>query len=819
MATEVKPETTEKIYPPVINLLPIRDVVVFPGMIIPLAIGREKSVKAVEDAMSRDKLVFLVTQKQPNLDDPSQEDLHKIGTVAEVLQLLKISDGTLKVIVEGHERGRWSDFTSNDKGFVTVSSEILKSPAVEHTLEMEALGRRAVASFENYARLSQKVPIEAIGGMNNISDPGKLADAIVSHLSVKVSEKQQILEVLAPTERLEKTIQLLNNEIEILNIEKKIQNRVRNQIEKSQKEYYLTEQMKAIQKELRQKDDFAKELDEIRQKIKDLNMPKDARDAAEKEIQRLEKMMPFSPEATVSRTYLDWMTGLPWSTFTTDNLDIKRAEKILNEDHYGLEKTKERVLEYLAVLKLVKKIKGPILCFVGPPGVGKTSIAHSVARGLGRNFVRISLGGVRDEAEIRGHRRTYIGSLPGRIIQSMRKAKSRNPVFILDEIDKLGADWRGDPAAALLEVLDPEQNHSFTDHYLDVEFDLSDVMFITTANTLYSIPPALVDRLETIRFPGYTIEEKIKIAQNFLIPKQLKEHGIKPEQLMFEESALDNMIRLYTQEAGVRNLEREIANASRKFAKELASANGKNGPLTVSLNSQNLKKYLGIPKYFREKVSPNDVGVSTGLAWTEVGGETLTIEAALMKGSGKLLLTGKLGEVMKESAQASLSFIKSQADVYGIPTELFKDYDIHVHIPEGAIPKDGPSAGSAITTAMVSLLTKRRVAKNLAMTGEITLRGRVLPIGGLKEKLIAAYRDGITTVIYPEGNVKDLDEIPANVLKKIKLIPVKNVAEALDLALERNSAGAAKTATANKKSKNAGKKPKSARKNKRGAKR
>lgn len=785
MTTEIKNENAERVYPPILNLLPIRDVVVFPGMIIPLAIGREKSVKAVEDTMTGNKLVFLVTQKQPQLDDPGQEGLHKIGIVAEVLQLLKISDGTLKVIVEGAQRARWSDFTQNEKGFITVGVEILKSPPVEHTLEMEALSRRAVAAFENYARLSQKVPIDAIGPMNSIADPGKLADAIVSHLSVKVSEKQQILEALPSPERLEKTIQLLNNEIEILNIEKKIQSRVRNQIEKSQKEYYLTEQMKAIQKELRQKDDFAKELDELRQKIKQLNMPKDPREAAEKEIQRLEKMMPFSPEATVSRTYLDWMTNLPWSTFTPDNVDIRRAEKILNEDHYGLDKPKERVLEYLAVLKLVKKIKGPILCFVGPPGVGKTSIAHSIARSLGRNFVRISLGGIRDEAEIRGHRRTYIGSLPGRIIQSIRKSKSRNPVFILDEIDKLGNDWRGDPAAALLEVLDPEQNHSFTDHYLDVEFDLSDVMFVTTANTLYSIPPALQDRLEIIRFPGYTIEEKIKIARNFLIPKQLKEHGIKLEQLIFKESALENIIRLYTREAGVRNLEREIANAARKFAKVLAmTSNGKSQSTIVELDEKNLKDYLGIPKYFREKVSPNGIGVSTGLAWTEVGGETLTIEAAMMKGSGKLLLTGKLGEVMKESAQASLSFIKSESDRYGIPTEIFKNYDIHVHIPEGAIPKDGPSAGAAITTAIASLLTKRPVLKNLAMTGEITLRGRVLPIGGLKEKLIAAYRDGVTTVIYPEGNVKDLDEIPPLVLKKIRLIPVKNISEVLGMAFE-----------------------------------
>jgi len=786
-----------KNFPQTMGLLPIRDVVIFPGMIIPLAIGREKSIKAVEDAMAspNGKYIFFVTQKQSQVDDPGPNDIYPVGTVGEILQLLKIADGTLKIIAEGVERASWSNYRLNEKGFISVDIRILKTPVIAEgmevtptPLELEALIRRAVASFENYARLSQKIPLEILGSVSSISDAAKLADTIVSHLTVKVSEKQQILETLEPAARLEKTLQLLNNEIEILNIEKRIQNRVRTQIEKSQKEYYLTEQMKAIQKELRQKDDFAKEIDEIRAKIKQLNMPKEAAEAAEKEIQRLEKMMPFSPEATVSRTYLDWMTNLPWSTFTEDNLDIKRAQKILDEDHYGLEKPKERVLEYLAVLKLVKKIKGPILCFVGPPGVGKTSIAHSIARSLGRNFVRISLGGVRDEAEIRGHRRTYIGSLPGRIIQSMRKAKSRNPVFILDEIDKLGMDWRGDPAAALLEVLDPEQNHSFTDHYLDVEFDLSDVMFITTANTLYSIPPALQDRLEVIRFPGYTIEEKIKIAQNFLIPKQLKEHGIKPEWLEFSEGALEKMVQLYTQEAGVRNLEREIANAARKFAKELAlTKNGKTPKEKTVITAENLKDYLGIPKYFREKVSPNGIGVSTGLAWTEVGGETLTIEAVLMKGSGKLLLTGKLGDVMKESAQAGLSFLKSNASAYKIPSEKFKNFDIHVHIPEGAIPKDGPSAGTAITTAIASLLTSKPVVKNLAMTGEITLRGRVLPIGGLKEKLIAAYRDGITEVIYPEGNKKDLDEIPQHVLKKIKLTAVKNLEEVLSRALKKST--------------------------------
>ncbi len=775
-----------RVFPENVGVLPVRDVVVFPSMVIPLAIGREKSIKAVEEAMSGQKYILLVTQKHSQIDDPTEGELYAIGIISEILQLLKMPDGTLKVLVEGLERAKWKNFKLTAKGFVTVDIEILKEEKMGHTLEIEALVRRITTSFESYTRVSQKIPLEVANAITNMTDLGKFADTIAAHLTLKIPEKQQILETLNITERLEKIAQLLNKEIEIQNIEKRIQSRIRHQIEKSQKEYYLTEQMKAIQKELRQKDDFAKEIDELRAKVKQAKMPKEAQESSEKEIQRLEKMMPFSPEATVSRTYLDWMINLPWANFTQDNLDIKRAQKILDDDHYGLEKPKERVLEYLAVLRLVKKIKGPILCFVGPPGVGKTSIAHSIARSLGRNFVRISLGGVRDEAEIRGHRRTYIGSLPGRIIQSMRKAKSKNPVFILDEIDKLGTDWRGDPAAALLEVLDPEQNHSFTDHYLDVEFDLSDVMFITTANTLYSIPPALVDRLETIRFPGYTIEEKIKIAQNFLIPKQLKEHGIKPEHFVIPEETLGNIIQLYTQEAGVRNLEREIANAARKYAKEIALGNISQKSKVV-LMPDNIKDYLGIPKFYKERVSPNAVGVCTGLAWTEVGGETLTIEVTLMKGTGKLILTGKLGDVMKESAQAALSYIKSVSPKYKIPSSTFKASDIHIHIPEGAIPKDGPSAGIAITTALASLLTKRAVKKDLAMTGEITLRGRVLPIGGLKEKLIAAYRDEVKIVIYPEGNKKDIEEIPKHILKKIKLVDVKNLETVLELALEKNT--------------------------------
>ncbi|MFN3966368.1 MAG: endopeptidase La, partial [Endomicrobiia bacterium] len=646
--------------------------------------------------------------------------------------------------------------------------------------QIEALRREVIDLFEEYVKLNRRLPIDISSAIKIIEEPNKLADTIASHLLIKIPERQELLETISVNARLTKIVEILNREIEILNIERKIQNRVRTQIEKTQKEYYLTEQMKAIQKELRQKDDFAKEIDEIKQKIRQAKMSKEAQEIAEKEVQRLEKMMPFSPEATVIRTYLDWLINLPWSISTQDNFDIKRAQKILDEDHYGLEKVKERVLEYLAVLKRVKKIKGPILCFVGPPGVGKTSIAKSIARALGRNFVRASLGGVRDEAEIRGHRRTYIGSLPGRIIQWMRKAKSKNPVFLLDEIDKMGTDWRGDPAAALLEVLDPEQNNSFVDHYLDVEFDLSNVMFITTANTLYSIPPSLVDRLEILRFPGYTLDEKIKIAENFLIPKQIKEHGLESEQIKFTSEGIKEIIQNYTREAGVRNLEREIANICRKVAKEIALNNNKK---SIVINKEAIEKYLGVPQFLHEKISPNDIGVATGLAWTEHGGETLTIEVAMLKGKGKYILTGKLGEIMQESAQAALSYVRSIANKYRIKDSFFKDKDFHIHVPEGAIPKDGPSAGIAIATALASVVTNRPVKKDLAMTGEITLRGRVLPIGGFKEKLIAAYRDKIKIVIFPEMNKKELKDIPKNIQKEIKLIPVKHMDEVLKIAL------------------------------------
>lgn len=761
-------------------LLPVRDIVVFPAMVLPLAVGRDKSIKALEEAMSGPRLVFLVAQRHIQTEDPSPDDIYPIGTVAEVLQMLKMPDGTLKVLVEGIQRARWTDFRNNNRGYVEVDLNLL-SETFDRTSEVEALMRRSITLFEQYVKLNPRLPMEISVAVANITDPGRLADTVASHLMIKVPDKQSILEIAHPGERLEKLVQILNAEIEILNIERRIQNRVRTQIEKTQKEYYLTEQMKAIQKELRQKDDYAKELDELRQKVKDAKMPAEALETAEKELARLEKMMPFSPEATVIRTYLDWLITLPWDVTTKDNLDLKRAQKILDDDHFGLEKVKDRVLEYLAVLSRVQKIKGPILCFVGPPGVGKTSIAKSVARSLGRSFVRISMGGVRDEAEIRGHRRTYIGALPGRIIQSMRKAKSNNPVFILDEIDKMGTDWRGDPSAALLEVLDPEQNYSFGDHYLDVDFDLSKVMFITTANTLYNIPTTLLDRLEIIRFAGYTIDEKMNIAKKFLIPKQTKEHGLNEDEVEFTDDAIRAVINNYTHEAGVRNLEREIANLSRKVAKEL-SLDKKLKKITVK--TDNLSKLLGIPQYEREKIAQNEVGVATGLAWTEVGGETLTIEVNKMKGKGLLNLTGKLGDVMKESAHAALSYVRASSKKLKLKDSDFKEMDFHIHVPEGAVPKDGPSAGIAIATALASVASNRPVKKNVAMTGEVTLRGRVLAIGGLKEKVLAAHREGITTVLFPEGNKKDLADIPADIQKKVTLIPVKHMDEVLRLGLQ-----------------------------------
>jgi ATP-dependent Lon protease len=768
--------------PEKLPLLPVRDVILYPAMVLPLSVGREKSTRGLSEAMSSDRLIFVVTQKNIQAEDPTPNDIFNIGTVCEILQIVKMPDGTMKALVEGICRAQWTDFKLNNKGFIEVGLRFFDEK-IQKTPESEAVMRRVVTLFEQYIKLNPRMPIEILAAIGNINDPARLADTIASHLLIKNNDKQVVLELTDTLARLEKLIQILTSEVEILNIERRIQNRVRTQMEKTQKEYYLTEQMKAIQKELRHKDDNQKEIDEINEKLRGIKLPKDVRLVADKEVSRLEKMMPMSPESAVIRTYLEWILDLPWDKSTADNLNLKRAKAILDEDHYGLEKVKERILEYLAVLSRVKKIKGPILCFIGPPGVGKTSIAKSVARSLGRNFVRFSMGGVRDEAEIRGHRRTYIGSMPGKIIQSMKKASSNNPVFILDEIDKMASDWRGDPSSALLEVLDPEQNYAFADHYLDVDFDLSNVMFITTANSLSNIPITLLDRLELIRFSGYTDVEKKRIAKDFIIPRQLKEHGLKNEELTFAKGTLDDVIANYTREAGVRNLTREIANLCRKAAKELEfEKKSKN----VTLTPKNLGKYLGVAHYERERIAENSVGVATGLAWTEVGGETLTIEVNKMMGKGTLVLTGKLGDVMKESAQAALTYVRSCAKKLGIDEEIFTKTDFHVHVPEGAVPKDGPSAGIALATALSSLCMDKPVQKKVAMTGEVTLRGRVLGIGGLKEKTLAAYREGIRKVLFPESNKKDLVDIPNDIVEEIEMVPVSHMDEVITLAIKNS---------------------------------
>jgi ATP-dependent Lon protease len=762
-------------------LLPVRDIVVFPSMMLPLTIKREKSIRALEEAMASHRKIFLAVQKKDETEHPDKDDIYGIGTVVDILQLLKLPDGMLKILVEGRSRGRVLQFNSlADKGYIEVTVEELKE-TINRTPEVEALQRECVQLFEQLVKLDTRMSLDVMPSIHSIDNPSRLADAIAGHLLIGLSEKQALLETLDPAVRMERLVELLAHELQILNIQRRIDTRVRTQVEKTQKEYYLNEQMKAIQKELRQKDEQSKELDDLREKIEAAKMSPEAAEVAEKEVTRLEKMMPFSPEATVVRTYLEWLINLPWSTTTKDNLDIKRAQVILNEEHYGLEKPKERVVEYLAVLKLVKKIKGPILCFVGPPGVGKTSIARSIAGAMERNFVKMSLGGVRDEAEIRGHRRTYIGSLPGRLIRSISKAKSRNPVFLLDEIDKMGMDWRGDPAAALLEVLDPEQNRVFVDHFLDVEFDLSEILFICTANSLESIPGTLRDRLEIIRFAGYTEAEKFLIAQKFLIPKQMKDHGITADKVHVTDAAVRTIIRDYTREAGVRSLERQIATLCRKTAMVLVSEEVET---PYEITDKMIDKMLGVPEFSKERAAENAVGVSTGLAWTEHGGELLGIEVVEMPGKGKLLLTGKLGDVMQESAQAALSFIRANAKKWHIKSDLFKTRDYHIHVPEGATPKDGPSAGIAMATALLSAMTGRAVKKNIAMTGEITLHGRVLPIGGLKEKSIAAYREGMSTVLYPEGNRKDLSEIPEDVKKHLKMIPMKHMDEVWTIALD-----------------------------------
>lgn len=766
-------ETRSALYP----VLPLRDIVVFPHMIVPLFVGREKSVRALEDVMKDDKQILLVTQKNAAQDDPTTADIFMVGTIGTVLQLLKLPDGTVKVLVEGGRRARIERFAENEQFFQAYAETISEGPGAHQ--EIEALGRTVVAQFEQYIKLNKKIPPEVLVSINQIEEPGKLADTVASHLTLKIPEKQELLETETVSERLEKVFGYMEGEIGVLQVEKRIRNRVKRQMEKTQREYYLNEQLKAIQKELGEGEDGRDEMAEIEEKINKTKFSKEARDKALAELKKLRSMSPMSAEATVVRNYLDWLLTLPWQQRTKMKRDIKVAERVLNADHFGLEKVKERILEYLAVQQRMKKMKGPILCLVGPPGVGKTSLGKSVARATGRNFVRMSLGGVRDEAEIRGHRRTYIGSMPGKVIQGMKKAKSSNPLFLLDEVDKLGADWRGDPSSALLEVLDPEQNSSFNDHYLEVDYDLSDVLFVTTANTL-RMPQPLMDRMEIIRIPGYTEDEKVEIAKRHLIPKQIKAHGLKKNEWSISDDALRDLCRYYTREAGVRNMEREIANLTRKAIKDILMKKAER----VAVTRRNLEKYAGVRRFrFGEAESEDLVGVTTGLAWTEVGGELLTIEAVTLPGKGRVTATGKLGDVMKESVQAAESYVKSRSFAFGIKPTIFEKKDIHVHVPEGATPKDGPSAGVAMVTSIVSVLTGIAVKRDIAMTGEITLRGRVLPIGGLKEKLLAALRGGLKTVLIPAENEKDLAEIPDNVKRGLKIIPVGTVDELLEHAL------------------------------------
>ncbi|MGH7039810.1 MAG: endopeptidase La [Stellaceae bacterium] len=758
-------------------VLPLRDIVVFPHMIVPLFVGREKSVRALEDVMKDDKQILLVTQKNAAQDDPAPADIYAVGSIGTVLQLLKLPDGTVKVLVEGGQRARLTRFTDNELFFQAEAEAIVEKPG-EHQ-EVEALARTVVAQFEQYIKLNKKIPPEVLVSINQIEDPAKLADTVASHLTLKIPEKQELLETEAVPERLEKVYSYMEGEIGVLQVEKRIRSRVKRQMEKTQREYYLNEQLKAIQKELGEGEDGRDEMAELEERITKTKFSKEAREKATAELKKLKSMSPMSAEATVVRNYLDWLLSVPWNNRTRIKRDIVSAEKVLNADHFGLEKVKERILEYLAVQQRMKKMKGPILCLVGAPGVGKTSLGKSVARATGRNFVRMSLGGVRDEAEIRGHRRTYIGSMPGKILQGMKKAKSSNPLFLLDEVDKLGSDWRGDPSSALLEVLDPEQNSTFNDHYLEVDYDLSDVMFVTTANTL-RIPQPLLDRMEIIRIPGYTEDEKVEIARRHLISKQMSAHGLKKVEWAITDEALRDIIRYYTREAGVRNLERELANLTRKAIKDILMTKADR----VAVTRRNLAKYAGVRRFrFGEVEAEDMVGVTTGLAWTEVGGELLTIEAVTLPGKGRITATGKLGDVMKESVQAAESFVKSRSHVFGIKPSLFEKRDIHVHVPEGATPKDGPSAGVGMVSSIVSVMTGIPVRRDIAMTGEITLRGRVLPIGGLKEKLLAALRGGLKTVLIPKENEKDLAEIPDNVKRGLRLIPVATVDELLAEAL------------------------------------
>ena len=763
-----------EIYP----VLPLRDIVVFPYMIVPLFVGREKSINALEEVMRSDKQILLAAQKNAGDDDPAVDAIYQMGTLASVLQLLKLPDGTVKVLVEGTARAKVLRYTDNAEHFEAEVERVTKSIGAKD--EIEALARSAISQFESYVKLNKKISPEVLGTISQIEDYSKLADTIASHLAIKIADKQDILEITTVSSRLERVYTLMESEISVLQVEKKIRSRVKRQMEKTQREYYLNEQMKAIQKELGdgdERDDIA----EFEEKIENTKLSKEAKDKALGELKKLKQMSPMSAEATVVRNYLDWLLSIPWGIKGKVKKDLNEAQEILDKEHYGLEKVKERILEYLAVQSRTNKLKGPILCLVGPPGVGKTSLGMSMANATGREFVRMSLGGVRDEAEIRGHRRTYIGSMPGKVIQSMKKAKRTNPLFLLDEIDKMGSDFRGDPASALLEVLDPEQNHTFNDHYLEVDYDLSSVMFVTTANTM-NIPPALLDRMEIIRLAGYTEDEKLEIAKRHLIPNQRQAHGLEAGEWELEDEALQEIIRRYTREAGVRALEREIAKLARKTVKEILTSTNK----TIRVTKANLEDYLGVPKYrYGEAEMEDQVGIVTGLAWTEVGGEILTVEGVMMPGKGKMSVTGNLRDVMKESIQAASAYVRSRSHALGIHPTLFEKKDIHVHVPEGATPKDGPSAGVAMVTAIISIMTGIPVKKDVAMTGEITLRGRVLPIGGLKEKLLAALRAGIKTVVIPEENVKDLAEIGDELKAKLEIVPASRMDDVLKVALQR----------------------------------
>jgi len=763
----------------VFPVLPLRDIVVFPHMVVPLFVGREKSVRALEEVMEKDQPILLAAQREAGDDDPEADGIYDIGTIANVLQLLRLPDGTVKVLVEGTARARISAFTDRTEYFEAEAETLAEEG--DDDKELEALGRSVISQFENYVKLNKKIPPEVLVTVNQIEDYAKLADTIASHLALKIESKQDILSTQSIPERLEKIYSFMEGEIGVLQVEKKIRGRVKRQMEKTQREYYLNEQLKAIQKELGETDDSREEIAELEKRIKETKLTEEAREKCMGELKKLKSMSPMSAEATVVRNYLDWVLSMPWSKRSRVKKDLDRAMRVLDEDHYGLEKIKERIIEYLAVQQRASKLKGPILCFVGPPGVGKTSLGRSIARATGRNFIRFSLGGVRDEAEIRGHRRTYIGSMPGKIMQNMKKAGTSNPLFLLDEVDKMGQDFRGDPASALLEVLDPEQNAKFNDHYLEVDYDLSDVMFVTTANTL-NMPGPLRDRMEIIHLSGYTEDEKVEIAKRHLVRKQMRDHGLKDKEWRISDAALRDLIRYYTREAGVRSLERMIATLVRKAVKEIV----KGRKSRVSVTRQNLGKYAGVRRYrFGRAEEQDQIGLATGLAWTEVGGEILPIEAVTTRGKGRILTTGKLGEVMKESIQAARSFVHSRAAAFGIKPTVFEKRDMHVHVPEGATPKDGPSAGIAMVTAIVSVLTGIAVRRDIAMTGEVTLRGRVLPIGGLKEKLLAALRAGITTVLIPAENEKDLVDLPANVKRDLEIIPVSNVEDVLMRALTR----------------------------------